>query len=59
MYDIKTLKEDLTKELELHQGKVYIPINKQLLIAVINVLDGIKETPEPKKTTTRRSTKKN
>ena len=59
MHNIKTLKEDLTKELELHQGKVYIPINRQLLMAAISALDEVKETPEPKKTNTRRSTKKN
>lgn len=59
MYNIKKLKEDLTNELVMHESKVYIPINRQFLIAVISVLNEIEEKPEPKKTTTRRSTKKN
>lgn len=49
----------LENELKLHEGKVYIPVNRQILEDIVRSLKEEQETKPTAKRTTKRTTKKN
>lgn len=49
----------IESELNLHEGKVYVPINRQILEEIVRSLKEEQETKPTAKRTTKRTVKKN
>ena len=49
----------IESELNLHEGKVYVPVNRQILEEIVRSLKEEQEAKPTAKRTTKRTTKKN
>lgn len=49
----------IESELNLHEGKIYVPVNRQILEDIVRSLKEEQETKPTAKRTTKRTTKKN